>query len=289
MNTSLLGVLGISALTIAAACTTTDQPPPDGSVSEFCADYAKAICQISSSCQFDPMACATFQTGQCMTNVTSLETGTRQYNQPNGKACIDALSGAYGGSPNTISAANLAMIATTCNKIVVGDQVSDKPCTGDNDCSGDLVCAAYGQTFVCAPITQRNLGDPCADPGDQCQGDSYCAAQSGVAPQCVATAATGGSCSASIPCGTSDRCLAGVCTARAGIGDTCATNADCSPTAPYCDTFPPAVCTTGLSFARGSTDCQGILGTDEPTTGDDGGGLPAEAGSSGAGLGEAGE
>ena len=256
--------------------------PPDQSVSDFCSDYAKAICQISSGvCNFEAAPCITFQTDQCTTNVAAAQTATRMYNQPNGKACIDALNAAYGqngGNPSTIDSATLLMVEAKCNKVVVGDVASDKACAGDNDCSGDLICAPLlGQSgSVCASVTKKNLGDICGDPGDQCQGSSYCAAQTGAAPQCVATPPVGGTCSSTIPCGASNRCVGGKCAARADLGATCATNDDC--TSGFCDTYPPAQCSSGLSFGRGSDDCKGIAGMNEPTGGDAGATPMTEAG-----------
>jgi hypothetical protein len=257
-----------SFVSLVASCSTTPAAPPDQTVAEFCADWAKAICQISSgSCQFDVTVCSGFQTSVCMSFVAGLQqTGnSRQYSQPNGKACIDALNGAYGNNPSSISADTLNATNATCTKVVVGNQVSDKPCTDDNDCASGLVCTPYNGGKLCGPLTLKDAGDPCGDPGDSCQGNSYCAAQAGAAPQCVATPATGGACSASIPCGTADRCLAGTCQARASMGGTCATSADCASPAAYCDTYPPAACTNGFTFARGSIDCNGILGADEPS------------------------
>jgi hypothetical protein len=278
---SFLG-LGMGAFgAIAIACTLSTPPPPDQTVTEFCNDYAQALCQLATSCQFDATACTTFQTGQCMTNVGAQQGGTRAYSQQNGKQCIDLLNSKYGGNPTSISATDLASIQAICGKVVVGDVASNKPCTGDNDCANGLTCAPYGTTMLCANVTQKNLGDPCVDPGDQCQGDSYCAPQPGGAPpECVATPATGAACSAGITCGSSDHCVGGTCQARGDLSAPCATNDDCSSSAPYCDTYPPAACTTGLTFGRGSADCRGIAGTNEPgATGDDGGGnVSTEAG-----------
>ena len=287
---SLATLATFTFATIAMACTVAPPappaaplppcpPPPDQTASEFCADYAKAICQIGGgACNFDVAACATFQTGQCMSNVAGAQTATRQYNQPNGKACVDALNGAYGGNPSSIDSQTLLMVDVKCNKVVVGNQASDKPCTGDNDCAGDLICAPLlGQSSsVCASITKKNSGDICGDPGDQCQGDSYCAAQTGAAPQCIATPAVGGACSQTIPCGASNRCVNGQCAARAGMGAACATNDDC--TSGFCDTYPPAQCATEVSFGRGGDDCKGILGTNEPGGTDAGTAPSTEAG-----------
>lgn len=255
----VIGVLG----TIAAACSNSSPPVPDQNENEFCADWAKAICQLANGpCDFVQGACTTYQTGVCMNFVNGAQSGTRQYNQGNGKACIDALNKAYGNTPSSISASMLASVRSTCNRVVVGNQQSDQSCTGDADCSGTLICASLvGQSgSVCAAVTQKSAGDICGDPGDQCQGDSYCAPQAGVAPKCIPTPGTGASCSATIPCGSSDRCVNATCQVRAVSGGSCSSSDDCAASAPYCDTYPPAACTSGLSFARGSIDCNGIAG-----------------------------
>jgi hypothetical protein len=271
-STALLAPLTAGAL--ASACTISSPPLPDETVTEFCADYAKALCQLSNtSCEFDAAMCTTFQTNLCMTTVVAAqaESATRNYSQQAGNACINALNDAYGNGPPSIPASTLQMVNALCDKVVVGNQGSLKPCTGDNDCAGALVCAPYGTESVCAAVTPKSLGDPCADPGDECGDDSYCSG--GATPQCIATPSTGGACSSTVPCGSADRCLEGVCAARADIGDPCATDGDC--VSGFCDTYPPAVCTNGLTFARDSADCDGIEGTNEPV---DSGAAPSEAG-----------
>jgi len=240
-------------------------------VSEFCADWAKAICQLANgSCDFVETVCAAYQTTVCTSFVSGAQSGTRQYSQIKGKACIDALNRAYGNSPSSISATTLFPLNATCSKVVVGNQTSNQPCTDDNDCSGSLICAPVVGTSgsVCvSTATPKDAGDYCADPGDQCQGDSYCAVQASGSPQCVPTPATGAACSASVPCDSSDHCVNGTCQPRALAGQACASSDDCDPSAPYCDTYPPAACTNGLTFARGSIDCNGIAGLDEADAG----------------------
>jgi hypothetical protein len=258
-----LAAVGLGAIVV--ACSLSIAPPPDQSVSDFCNDWAKAKCQLGNGpCAFSETTCAAYQTTVCMNFVSAAESGTRQYKQSNGKACINALNAAYGGSPSFIPAATLLELDATCGKVVVGSQALNQSCTGDNDCSGTLVCApvvGQNQSVCVSAVTQKDAGDFCADPGDECQGDSYCAAQAGGSPKCVPTAPTNTSCSASSPCGSSDTCQNGTCRARGGNGATCTSNADCAASAPYCDTYPPAACTTGLTFGqRGSYDCSGISG-----------------------------
>lgn len=273
MHTRLISLCASGAFgTIAVACSLSTAPPPDQDPVEFCADWGKAVCQLSNGpCSFVEGVCATHQTGVCMNFISAAQSGTAHYSQPNAKACIDALSGAYGagGSTLAIPAATLFAVNMTCSKVFVGTQSSGSPCTGNNDCSGTLVCAvAVGQNqSVCtSSVTPKDAGDVCADPGDECQGNSYCAL-SGSLPKCVPTPVTGGPCSASVPCGSTDACVSGTCQARGARGAPCSSNSDCAPSAPYCDNYTGGQCADGLAFAPGSFDCNGIAGVGQSDSG----------------------
>ena len=65
MRIQLVVGFALSSLAAIAACSSS--PSPYAEVSEYCTAYAKAICQISSTCQFDPSTCETYQTAQCNT------------------------------------------------------------------------------------------------------------------------------------------------------------------------------------------------------------------------------
>jgi hypothetical protein len=267
MPTRLVAGLATVAIgMIVVACSVSGPPPPDQNESEFCTDWASAICQLSNGpCYFMASTCEAYQNTVCMSFVSAAESSTRQYNQPNGKACIDALKAAYGGSPSAISASTLADLNTTCEMAVIGDQQLNQPCSGDNDCATNLVCAPVVGTSgsLCVMgLTPKEAGDICADPGDQCPADYYCAPQAGGSPTCIATPTTG-PCSAVVPCDSADTCVNGTCVPRGGAGATCSSNDDCTTTDPYCDLYPPAQCTQGLTFARGSADCNGTAGLDQ--------------------------
>ncbi len=272
----LVGALGM----VASACSSsssgpTAPPPPDSTVAEFCSDWATAKCQLSTFCQFDAASCANYQNTQCLSFATAAAaSGFRQYSQPAGKACVDALSTAYGGNPSVISAATLTQLDATCNAAFVGSVASDKPCTTDYDCASGLTCSLIpGQSSsVCGANSPVAAGGTCLATA-QCPASYYCAPVMGAEPQCTATPTTGGACSGAIPCSANDYCgPSGTCLAKAAQGDPCTTSADCSAAAPYCDTYPPAACVSGLTFARGSIDCNGIAGLDTSTTPDAGGG-----------------
>ena len=266
-------VTGFAAGTIgmiAAACSLSTAPPPDQDITEFCDDWAKAICQLSNGpCYFDESVCAAYQNTVCMNFVNAAQSSTRQYNQSGGKKCIDALNAAYGGSPSAISASTLADLNATCEKAIVGNQALNQACSSDNDCAGSLVCAPVVGTSASqcvSGVTQKTAGAVCADPGDQCPADFYCAPQSNGSPTCIPTPTTG-ACSAAVPCDSSETCIKGTCQARLLVGATCTSSDECPTSAPYCDLYPPAQCTNGLSFARGSDDCNGTAGLDQPVVG----------------------
>ncbi|MGH7437017.1 MAG: hypothetical protein ACRENE_15190 [Polyangiaceae bacterium] len=264
-----LGLLGAAAM-VDGCSVSTASTPPDNDIGSFCADYAKALCQVSMSCQFDStetMQCTTFQTSACSTKYGAQVTTMRLYNQPNGKACIDKLNSSY--TSGSIDAQTLRDIDTACNKVVIGNQQTNQPCVTDNDCSGtSSVCTSYNGMTLCGPATMKTVGQPCADPGDQCTGDSYCKQPMTGAPVCTATPAIGGDCSATIPCGASAQCMGGKCAARGTMGSSCVTSDDCTSDL-YCDPYPPASCTSQILFGRKGADCNGVLGTNEP----DGGGM----------------
>jgi hypothetical protein len=193
----------------------------------------------------------------------------RHYAQGGGKTCIDALNSAYGNSPSKIDATTLASLQDTCNKAFTGNVGSDSACQSDYDCQPGLKCSVIpGQSAsVCASGNPKNPGDICSA-GDTCQNDTYCAPVMGAEPQCKPAAATGMPCSAQIPCASTDFCApSATCQTKVGVGQPCTTSADCSAGAAYCDLYPPAVCTNGLTFARGSIDCNGIAGLDRPDSG----------------------
>ena len=272
MNARLyVGPIAGVLMTIAFGCSSS--PPPDQTVTEFCSDWADAYCQLSSICNFDVTACTTYQVGVCNAFASAAQaSGGRAYSQPAGVTCINQLKATFGGSPTTVSVSTLTTITDLCNRAFTGNQVTNKSCSTDYDCASGLVCAASviaPSMKVCTTVTPKQLGAICLDPGDECQGDSYCALQQGADPQCVPTPAEGAACSATLPCGPADRCIGSTCQPLVAMGDTCASNADCATG--YCDLYPPVQCTDGLTFARGSYDCQGISGADVTSSGIDAG------------------
>jgi len=269
MRCRLVRGLVVGALPLAfSACSGTALPPyPD--VSSFCVAKAHAICQATAICAADPTACQANQVAQCDADATAaMASGVRKYNTANAPGCIDALTAAFGKNASQVPFAQLVgpgSITDKCERVFVGNANSNQPCRSDYDCSGALICvpAQPGTTsspLVCASPVAKNAMDFCADPGAQCQADTYCGTPAGgVAVACIPAAQAGQACSATAPCVSAERCSNNLCVERATGGQPCSTNGDCGSVDPYCDVYAGSICTLGLTFATGALDCEGFL------------------------------
>jgi hypothetical protein len=288
----LLGSAFVGATVLVAVACSNSTPPPDSTITEFCNDWASAWCQVSSSCEIEESSCLTYQNQTCQTYASERTTGTRQYSQPGGKACINALNQAFGNGAMSVSTQTVLAFRDTCERAFPGSALENQTCTTDYDCTDDLVCdEGYGQTSsVCSKVTMKNLNDPCADPGDECQGDTYCASNGSMpVPVCTPTPGLGAACSDTVPCSSGEFCApAGFCVNDEVQGQEGCTNDDQCGSGLFCDTYPPSACVNALTFSRGGIDCQGIDGTDmmtspvldagTPDTGTDSATTPEDAG-----------
>jgi len=283
-------VVGFALTALAAqtgGCSSSTNPYPDSG--SFCTAYAKAICQVASSCSFDVPTCQTYQAAQCNANASAAVSAGRLYNSNNAKPCLDAVSSAYGNSPNSVSAATIASYTATCAKVFGATATHHANCSVDSDCvqSGDVCASAPGAgSKTCVTPTPKQLGDVCADPGDQCPAGAYCQAQTGTSV-CAPAAANGQACTAT-PCSTGLQCSGGSCIPQSSLGQPCSTSADCSQATDklFCDTYTDVVaptprCAKQLGFATGSVDCIGIEGQGTNGTGSSSGSGSGSGSSSG--------
>ena len=152
--------------------------------------------------------------------------------------------------------------SSTCEEAFIGNVAVDSPCSSNFDCANGLVCARPGEAPVCGPVSPKSLNDPCADPGDECQGASYCAAVPNAAPKCVPAPATGAACSSTVLCGSGDDCVGGLPAARRR-GSRLSKRRELRlrpllrslPARPVCD---------GALFRSRFDDCNGIAGAESP-------------------------
>jgi hypothetical protein len=277
----VFGVAGAALGLVVWGCSSPASPYPD--VTSFCSAKAKAICQAAAICAVDVNACQGNQVTVCQKDATAATAlGTRKYDSNGAGTCIDALNGAFGGGASKVTFTQLigaGSITDKCERVFSGSAAMNQHCETDYDCSGTLICSpvAPGSTSrVCATATPVNQGDFCANPGSQCQ-DSHCVVQEGGAPQCEPLAMAGETCGELDPCVSGQRCVNGLCQMALPGGGQCATNGDCVAEDPYCDPYAGSICTVGLTFATGATDCKGFL-LGQNVNGGAGGGSDASPG-----------
>ncbi|HEY8038860.1 MAG TPA: hypothetical protein VIF15_03670, partial [Polyangiaceae bacterium] len=284
------GALGMMVFSCTVTNATKD-PYPD--VSTFCGAVAKAECQDNALCAVDATQCQTYRTSVCTQDAAAAEASGRAYHSDKVQSCIDALNSAFGNSASSVKYAQLSgsgSFTDICEHVFVGTAGNGATCQTNYDCTDSSeICATVPGlgSSQCAKPTPKNVGDACADPGDQCSGDSYCASTAGGLPKCIAAATDGAACSASIPCIASDHCSSGICAVKGGPGSACSIDSDCGAQAPYCDHFAGSICAIGLTFATGAPDCKGyFLGSgisDGGTTEAGGGEAGTEGGTDGGG------
>lgn len=255
--------------------------------SDFCMQYAEALCQVTVPCGASMSTCVTYQESQCTASATAATTGTkRMYVPGNAAACINAVSAAFGGAHPDISVQTMANIKLACGYVFQGTAVALKdPCTTQFDCAGTTNGSIICDKGFCATQASTAADQPCGNPGQVCVANYYCAANGGGVQVCTAAAANGALCSDTVPCAQNLRCLSGTCTMQVASGSMCGSDSDCASAAPYCAPYVhPNVCTLSLNFSTGSPSCNCFTAGDCGSTGVGGaGGSSGAAGSNGAG------
>jgi hypothetical protein len=163
-------------------------------------------------------------------------------------------------------------------------EVNVDSCDVKYDCAKKVIC----DKSLCA--TQKSVTGACANPGDTCPSDQYCAQNASSVYVCMPKGSNGATCDGSTPCVDNLRCSGTSCADRVAQAGACTSNADCVSTAPYCDPYAGNKCDQGLSFASGSTSCNDYGGSGTPAGtggagGIDGGPVDASTGSGGGGGG----
>jgi hypothetical protein len=224
--------------------------------SDFCAQKADAECQVTSICLTDASLCKMQRQTLCTMFATNAKaSGKRVFVPGNVADCINKTKDAF-KKTSPITPSDMATVDEACNYVFQGKGVVNVDmCDVKFDCANKVIC----DKGFCA--TQKNVTSGCGNPGDVCPSDQYCAQNMSSVYVCMPKGMSGTACDGTKPCVDSLRCAGGSCTDRVASGGTCASNADCATSAPFCDPYAGNKCDLGLSFASGSPSCSAFGGT----------------------------
>ncbi len=236
----LTGVLSV-------ACTASqgDKYP---TYDTMCDDVAAHECQVAGRCVVSADACKTARKKVCLDGAAAAIQAGRRYTAARAEDCVNKSKETY--ALTSITPTDKGTLDDVCQRVYAGSADKGGTCKTSYDCSGSLVC----DKGHCGEKTEKKKGDGCANPGEVCEAGTFCQTQADV-KICAAKKAKGDACDATTPCLEDLRCNT-MCTDRLGVGAQCASDADCSASAPYCDEAANKICTPGLSFAVGSPDCR---------------------------------
>jgi hypothetical protein len=233
-------------------------------VSDFCKDYADAVCQIAVGCGVTMDTCTAYQTTVCtgLATKATASPSKRVFTPANTGACISKLKSAYGGTSPVITPAVQAGIDLACGYVFQGPGVKDMDtCTSQFDCAGatngSIICDET--RHLCAQSMTISGTGQCSANGAVCSTNFYCATNTAGVSTCTAagtaTSNPPSPCSATVPCDTNSRCVSGACAALVPAGGACTADSDCANDG-YCDAFGgSATCDIGIQFAKGSQQC----------------------------------
>ena len=243
---------------------------------DFCTMKASAECAGSpTNCALPMTDCTTKRKMVCMTFVTAVNVGPRMFVAGNIGSCISTTTSVY--KKPVITAADLDMVADTCNYVFQGDVADLAACTTKYDCKTRSDICDKGH---CAPKMTVGANAQCPSFGAVCGSAQYCTTM-GAAMVCVNKVGLGMTCDAMNPCDDTKMltCTGGMCVKQSDTGGACASDADCLATAQasYCNPYAGGKCSPGLNFSAGGNSCNDYGGTGSVT------GFAGSSGSSGAG------
>jgi hypothetical protein len=234
-------------LLAAAGCS--NEPAPI-TPTEFFQQRAEATCSaISSACLITEASCVAGRVADSMDEYQNQLSKLRDFVPANAEACLRKVREVYGKLDQgavALKANDYNAMETVCERVYRGTRSANESCAFDADCTDDLICdkGFCGIAKIVAP------GAGCANIGETCPQGSYCSAGTGVW-FCTPKAPTQTDCTLS-PCLETLRCAAGICVARLGVGEPCASSEDCAST--FCEPYAGR-CADDIRFANGSAAC----------------------------------
>jgi hypothetical protein len=217
---------------------------------------AAATCAALETACFVPLpTCTAARVAEYTAEYQSSLSYFRDFIPSNAEACVAKVKEAYGKIKEgmvALPAAEYNAMQAICANVYRGSSMANGPCQLDLDCYGDLVCdkGYCGTPKLVAP------GAGCANIGETCPQGTFCSNASGIW-MCTAKVGAQGACAAS-PCLETLRCAGGICMARLGLAESCASNDDC--TSGFCEPFA-GKCAEDIRFANGTAACIAMGGS----------------------------
>ena len=209
---------------------------------------------MSSKCGTDMTACVTQRNTACLAVNALSKTPPRTFTASNVGACVDKTNSVYAKALGSgATQADIDAMNDVCAYVFQGNSTTS--CTVKYDCKDKSQICDKG---LCVKLMTVNKDSFCVSPGQVCSADSYCAMDPATSSlKCLAKAALNAACSATVPCVDPYRCdsASGICMPKLMAGQLCASSADCTAAASFCDQYIGCKCDVGLSFAAGANAC----------------------------------
>jgi len=229
---------------------------------DFSNRYAQAVCKgVSAACLIPEATC---QAGQLAARASLDQLAVaqgRDFLPSNAQECLNQVSSVYDKVQQgavALKAAEVQSVDQACADVYRGPKLANETCSADQNCVMGLICDHSKGTTTgrCGTKTEVLAGGGCANIGETCPSDSYCANSEGVFV-CQPKLSLAGACTDSVPCLESLRCSGGLCVAQLGIGELCAADQDC--TTGFCEPYARK-CAVDVRFANGSAACLAMAG-----------------------------
>lgn len=204
-----------------AACSSNDATDKYPSADSFCDAKATEECNAAAAvCSATVDFCKTTRVGICKSFADSATSQGRTYRAQQAEKCVDATKTLY--ATKVVDLDKEKDVDDTCEHVFTGSKKKNDPCTQPYECEGTLKC----DKGACADAVQKQLNEPCNNPGDTCVKGTYCGPRGG-SNFCIARNNVGDICNNETPCLETLRCVNN-CQAKLDSGQPCDTNDDCT-------------------------------------------------------------
>jgi hypothetical protein len=228
--------LGLSAALALAGCSGDEEgPKADNALRSeqgFCLEWAKRACntRVVEQCSSTKEGCIDRQSSFCESLVPS------GYSATNAEDCLEAVENAYQNA--VLSTEDIEVVLKLgggCSQLIKGSQSEGELCTNRYECDTvrgfECVIKPGQETGTCQVPEFVGGGARCDDEATVCDLDLYCDADSG---RCFEPESLNATCVSDVICGVDAFCeklegeAEGICTAKLGGREDCASDAECA-------------------------------------------------------------